>query len=328
MSNQMSIFSKKFSDFSRKSCEEKKTVELKCIKLYQRISDFEKRKDAEKDFEEERNIFETEIKKLTKKIYELSESALKDQKAKSEFKEMIDLFIKERDSYSSKIKKIEDIFSKVVVTEQTTPESKIHTPRNSSVGSNKPASSSHQKTVSSKRSGAHRRRRYKEEKLVWKVKPIDEEKNDEKKEEKKGKKEEKKSNKSFVHASNVKKNKVLKGKPDFSYSRIQLIRTATHKHGPKYQWVPKPKDDSVLQSSQVKAGCYTHNLSEFAKLQMNIFIGSADNQRLNVKRSVIFVLLLKEITTASSISTAWRVSTANRVTTASMLVLLMIRRCC
>ncbi|KAI3770905.1 hypothetical protein L6452_02053 [Arctium lappa] len=84
-------FAKKFSEFSRKSVEEKKTVELKCIKLSQQVSDFEKviiierekfaqdkkeieqknvrffkeisdgRKNVEKYFEEERNIFEEEI---------------------------------------------------------------------------------------------------------------------------------------------------------------------------------------------------------------------------------------------------------------------------
>ncbi|KAI3707308.1 hypothetical protein L6452_25715 [Arctium lappa] len=235
-------FEKKFSDLSKKSVEEKKTIELKCIKLSQQVSDFEKiiilerekfakekkaleqknvgffkeisdgRKSAENDFEEERNIFYEEIRKLTAKLSELSTNALKEQITKSEFKKKIDLLIEERDSLSLKIKELEKIVSKVVVTEHTTPESKIHSPRNSSVGSFKTAASSHQKTVSSRRlvnsfdqirttnifydwkidgSGTHRRRRkrYVKEKLVWKVKPVEDEKNDEKKEEKKGKKE-------------------------------------------------------------------------------------------------------------------------------------------
>ncbi|KAI3702100.1 hypothetical protein L6452_27773 [Arctium lappa] len=254
-------FAKKFSDFSRKCADEKKTVELKCVKLSQQISDFEKviiierekfakdkkeieqknvgffkeisdgRKNVEKDFEEERIIFETEIRKLTAKLSELSENALIEQQTKSEFKTKIDLLVKERDSFVSKIKEFEKIVSKVVVTEQTTPESQIHTPRNNLADFKKTASSSHMKPVSSSRlvnsfnlirtsnifydqhvdgSGTQRRRRkYQEEKLVWKVKPVDDdEKNDEKKEEKKGKK---KENTSFVSASNAKKNKVLKG---------------------------------------------------------------------------------------------------------------------
>ncbi|KAI3701960.1 hypothetical protein L6452_27480 [Arctium lappa] len=113
-----------------------------------------------------------------------------------------------------------NIISKVVVTEHTTLESQIHTPRDDPANSEcsfKTAASSHHNIVSSKRSvksssqirstnlfydrnidgsGTHRRRRrYKEEKLVWKVKPVDEEKNNEKKEEKKGKKEENKGKK-------------------------------------------------------------------------------------------------------------------------------------
>ncbi|KAI3677844.1 hypothetical protein L6452_37114 [Arctium lappa] len=270
-------FAKKFSKFSRKCADEKKTVELKCLKLSQQISEFEKviilerekfakerktieqknvgifkeisgqRTNAEKGFDEERSLFETEITKLTDKLSELSESMLKEQKTKSEFEMKIDLLVKERNIYSSKVKELEKIVSKVVVTEQTTPESKIHSPRNSSVGSNKPTSSSHQQTVSSRRSvkssdqirttnifydwkidgsGTHRRRRkrYEKEKLVWKVKSVEDENNDEKKEEKKGKKEEKTGNKSFVSTSNVKKNKVLKSKPDLAYSRDQMIR--------------------------------------------------------------------------------------------------------
>ncbi|KAI3770980.1 hypothetical protein L6452_02129 [Arctium lappa] len=164
-------FAKKFSEFSRKSFEEKKAFELKCGKLTKQISDFEKviilerekfdkenkiierknvgifkeisgqRNNAEKGFEEERNIFEAEIKRLTEKLSENGS-----------------------DTFRRK-----------------------------------------------------RRRRYEKEKLLWKVKLADDEKDDEKKNEKK-------SNKSFVHASNAKKNNVRKGKPDFSYSRDQLIR--------------------------------------------------------------------------------------------------------
>ncbi|KAI3697828.1 hypothetical protein L6452_30925 [Arctium lappa] len=233
-------FVNKFSEFSRKSFEEKKMVELKCSKLSQQVADFEKviimerdmfekekktieqknvgifkeifghRKNAKNGFEEERQNFESEIKKLTEKLSELSTSALKEQKTKSEFKEKIDLLVKERDNYSSKIKELEDIVSKVVVTEHTTPESKIHTPRNNSADFKKTASSSHQRTVSSKRSvysfdqirttniffdrnvdgsgRQSRRRRYNEEKLVWKVKPVDDEKSGEKKDEKSGEK--------------------------------------------------------------------------------------------------------------------------------------------
>ncbi|KAI3665648.1 hypothetical protein L6452_44277 [Arctium lappa] len=105
-----------------------------------------------------------------------------------------------------KIKGFEDIVSKVVVTEQTTPESQIHIPRNDSADFKKTAATSNQKIVFTRRSvksfdqirttsiffdenvdgsdtykRRRRRRRYKEEELVWKVKPVKEEKKDEKK---------------------------------------------------------------------------------------------------------------------------------------------------
>ncbi|KAI3747136.1 hypothetical protein L6452_09583 [Arctium lappa] len=194
--NEKKTFAKKFSDFSRKTAEEKKTVELKCIKLSQQISDFEKVIILEREKFEKKKTIEQRNVGIFKEIFGQRTNDEKEQKAKSEFKEEIDRLVRERDSYSSKIKELEDIVSMVVVTEQTTPESQIHKPRDDSVDSE----CTHRR----------RRRRYAEEKLVWKVKPVDEEKNDEKKEEKKGKKEEKNSNKSFVHESKANKNKVMK----------------------------------------------------------------------------------------------------------------------
>ncbi|KAI3678404.1 hypothetical protein L6452_37695 [Arctium lappa] len=213
------IFSKKFSDFSKKCYEEKKSFELKCIKLSQQISDFEKvlilerekfekekkaieqknvgffkelsgqRTDSEKEFEEERLIFENEIKKLTSKLSELSATGLKEQKTKSEFKTKIDLLEKERDIFASKIKDLE-----------------------------KSISSSNHKYVSSKRSinsfnqirrtnlffdeyldGSDyypRRKSFKNEKLVWMKKSVKDDKTDELKEKN-----------SCVHVHKAKKNK-------------------------------------------------------------------------------------------------------------------------
>ncbi|KAI3729886.1 hypothetical protein L6452_18558 [Arctium lappa] len=58
--------------------------------------------------------------------------------------------------------------------------------------------------------GTHqRRRRFKDEELVWKKKPVEDEL---------------KERESCVHASNVKKNKASEGKPDHIYSRDQLLR--------------------------------------------------------------------------------------------------------
>ncbi|KAI3664963.1 hypothetical protein L6452_43578 [Arctium lappa] len=250
LEKKLSEFKKKIADLSKKSVEEKKTLELKCLMLSQKVEDFEKviilerdqlakekkateQKGARKDFEKDRNMFEAAITKLNAKLSELSKNAQKEKKKKCELETKIDLLVKERNSYSSKVKELQDIISKtVVMTERTTPEPKIHSPRNNSVGSNKPAASSHQKTALFKKSvkssnqihstnlfydrnidcsGTHQRRRksfQEEEELVWNRKLV---------------KEELKCKSSCVHTHNAKKNNALKGKPDFVYSRDKLI---------------------------------------------------------------------------------------------------------
>ncbi|KAI3673235.1 hypothetical protein L6452_39352 [Arctium lappa] len=256
LEKKLSEFKKKIADLSKKSIEEKKILELQILMLSQKVEDFEKviilerdqfakerkandQKGAKMGFEEERSILEASIKKLTEKLSELSKSVLTEKKKKSAFEKKIDLLIKERDSYSSKVKELQNIISKtVVVTERTTPESKIHSPRNNSVGSNKPAASSHQKTALFKRSvkssnqihstnlfydrnidcsSTHQRRRrsfQEEAELVWNRKPV---------------KEELKCKNSCVHTPIAKKNNALKGKPDFVYSRDKLISLSGNK---------------------------------------------------------------------------------------------------
>ncbi|KAI3707485.1 hypothetical protein L6452_26055 [Arctium lappa] len=156
-------FAKKFSDFSRKTFEEKKSLELRCVKLSQQVSDFEKviileREKAENekkkaelkniniDFSEEKKVFETEIAKLTRKLSELSTNIMKEQNAKSELHKKFDLIEKERNSLSSKIKELEDIVFKVKLTEHKTPESIAQSPRDDQTDSDcslKTALSSH-----------------------------------------------------------------------------------------------------------------------------------------------------------------------------------------
>ncbi|KAI3664852.1 hypothetical protein L6452_43461 [Arctium lappa] len=114
-------FAKKFSDFSRKAFEEKKSLELRCVKLSQQVSDFEKviiierekaenekKKDelkkANTDFLEEKKIFETEIAKLTGKLAEFSTNIMKEKNAKSELNTKFDLIEKERNSNFKKNK--------------------------------------------------------------------------------------------------------------------------------------------------------------------------------------------------------------------------------
>ncbi|KAI3685568.1 hypothetical protein L6452_34816 [Arctium lappa] len=91
----------------------------------------------------------------------------KNEKTKSEFTKKIDLLVKERDNFASTIK----------VLEKSVSSSKI---RNLSL-----------------HKGTHpRRRRYKDEELVWKKKPVEDEL---------------KERESCVHASNAMKNKASKG---------------------------------------------------------------------------------------------------------------------
>ncbi|KAI3715248.1 hypothetical protein L6452_22221 [Arctium lappa] len=235
-------FAKKFSEFSRKCVDEKKEVELKCIKLSQQVSDFQKviilerekfatekkaieqknvsvfkeisgqRNNAEKGFEEERSMFETEIKRLTAKLSELSEKALKEQRTKPGFTKKIDLLVKERDNFASTIKVLEKSVSstnqKSVSPQRSVKSFDRIRKTNLFYDSNIDGSGIHQ-----------RRRRYKDEELVWKKKPVEDEL---------------KEKESCVHAVNAKKNKVHKGKPDHIYSRDQLLRTRSSTFRPGY----------------------------------------------------------------------------------------------
>ncbi|KAI3735552.1 hypothetical protein L6452_15058 [Arctium lappa] len=146
-------FAKKFSDFSRKAFEEKKVVEMKCIKLSQQVSDFEKviilerdkfekeqkkiveTKTVKKDFTKEKIVFETEIAKLTKKLYELSSTILKEKNAKAELHKKFDILSNERNCLTSKIKELEEIMFTVKLTEHKTPESIGQSPRDDQAGS-------------------------------------------------------------------------------------------------------------------------------------------------------------------------------------------------
>ncbi|KAI3692288.1 hypothetical protein L6452_32102 [Arctium lappa] len=236
----------KFGQDKIKMVEEKaKALEAENAELKKQLLEIEedstkksevKSKNVEKGFEELRNIFETEIKKLTRKLSELSTKAMKEQNMKSEFQKKIDQLTKERNSLSSKIKELEEIFSKVVLTEHKTPDSILQTPRDDSVDSEcsiKTSSSSHHKTVSTKRlvnskdqisttnlfydrnvdgSGTFRRRNgY--EKFVWRVKAASDEKNDQK---------------SFVHTPIAKKKIVHK---------ILLITGTSSLGGVKELWL-------------------------------------------------------------------------------------------
>ncbi|KAI3735713.1 hypothetical protein L6452_15223 [Arctium lappa] len=165
------IYIQKISDFSKKAFQEKKDLELRCLKLSKQVSEFEKiviterdnfakerkvlkdksiefpkkistlqdllenerkvfqkkkksfdvekknvgifkeiskkNKNLENDFEQERQIFESEISKLTSKIYVLSSDIQKEQMARSDLKKKFDTLSDERNILSEKIKQLE-----------------------------------------------------------------------------------------------------------------------------------------------------------------------------------------------------------------------------
>ncbi|KAI3665031.1 hypothetical protein L6452_43647 [Arctium lappa] len=140
-----------------------KSLELKCVKLSQQVSDFEKviileREKVEKekkiseqnkvniDFSEEKKVFETEIAKLTRELSELSTIILKEKKTNFELQKKFDQIEKERNSLSSKIKELEESVFKVKLTDHKTPESIAQSPRDDQTDSDcslKKTSSSH-----------------------------------------------------------------------------------------------------------------------------------------------------------------------------------------
>ncbi|KAI3667058.1 hypothetical protein L6452_42100 [Arctium lappa] len=243
-------FAKKFSDFSRKAFEEKKALELRCVKLSQQVSDFEKviilerekaenekkkvdLKDIKTDFSEEKKIFEIEIAKLTEKLSELSTNIMKEKNAKSELHKKFDLIEKERNKsiaqsprddqtdsdYSLKkasSSHVSNVFynpfcdSDDSLTSKSTNQIR---PSNLFYDKNIDDSGNFKKTECQKKS--YWRKDYEKGKgnWIWRVK---------------GSSEEKKKAESFVHTSNGKWNYASKGKtfgkPDLVYTINQLIR--------------------------------------------------------------------------------------------------------
>ncbi|KAI3729648.1 hypothetical protein L6452_18310 [Arctium lappa] len=121
------------SEISKKTVQEKKDLELRCIKLSKQVSDFEKiliterdtfakerkknvgifkdisekNKNLETNFEQERSYFESEISKLTSKLSVLSSDILKEQMARSDLKKKFDTLISERNILTKKINDLE-----------------------------------------------------------------------------------------------------------------------------------------------------------------------------------------------------------------------------
>ncbi|KAI3693309.1 hypothetical protein L6452_33143 [Arctium lappa] len=92
------IFQEKKKSFDA----EKKISEKRNVGIFKEIS--EKNKNLEKDFEQERQIFESEISKLTTKLSVISSDILKEQIVRSNLKKKFDTLLDERNILSEKIK--------------------------------------------------------------------------------------------------------------------------------------------------------------------------------------------------------------------------------
>ncbi|KAI3771040.1 hypothetical protein L6452_02192 [Arctium lappa] len=145
-SNLEKLYNQKLSDFSKKALQEKNDLEHRCLKLSKQVSDFEKiliterdtfakerkvldekiekkksekrnvgifneisakNKNLEKEFELERQNFENEISKLSRRLTGLSSIMSKEQKARSDLQVKFDTILEEKNLLSKKIKDLE-----------------------------------------------------------------------------------------------------------------------------------------------------------------------------------------------------------------------------
>lgn len=261
----------------RKTSERKqKSLELKSAKLTKKISELqvllkgemekdaevsngleEKRMIVEKRFEDERELFRTEIRKLTTKLSELSAKAMKEEVEKASLLKKLDSILEER----SKLVKEKRLLNTTV---QNPCLNCTDFKDNLSQREDLPKKSTSNRLYETfvNNSGIHQV--YNRVKMIWKVK---------------GSTENVDQTKSFVPKPNVKKNNVLKaksfGKPDLFHSIDQLCRsyqkklccsfcgandfvrkepvdswyssynipnyrpTTPNQKGPKFRWVPK-----------------------------------------------------------------------------------------
>src|SRR5581483_11081834 len=93
------------------------------IKGFEQIIAELKNKTFEKsDFEDEKRVFETEVRKLTRRLSELSSDIMKEQKMNSDLKKKFDETVEEKNVLSAMVKDLEDIVFKVNLNEQKSPD--------------------------------------------------------------------------------------------------------------------------------------------------------------------------------------------------------------
>ncbi|KAJ9566198.1 hypothetical protein OSB04_002164 [Centaurea solstitialis] len=106
------------SQFKRKE----KVLQQEKSVLEQIIAEPKKKSVEEKDFENQKVLFENEIKKLTSKLSGLSTDIMNEQRMRSDQQQKLDDLLGERNKLSAKVKELEEIVFKVNLTEQRSPD--------------------------------------------------------------------------------------------------------------------------------------------------------------------------------------------------------------
>ncbi|KAJ9536646.1 hypothetical protein OSB04_un000195 [Centaurea solstitialis] len=106
------------SQFKRKE----KVLQHEKSVLEQIIAEPKKKSVEEMDFENQKVLFENEIKKLTSKLSGLSTDIMNEQRMRSDQQQKLVDLVEERNKLSAKVKELEEIVFKVNLTEQRSPD--------------------------------------------------------------------------------------------------------------------------------------------------------------------------------------------------------------
>ncbi|KAJ9547942.1 hypothetical protein OSB04_020485 [Centaurea solstitialis] len=129
------LFRKKIANLEVQLSDERSAFKrkehlLKCeIKGFEQlIAELKKPTFEKNDFEEEKRVFETEVRKLTLRLSELSSDIMKEQIISSNLKKKLDETVEEKNLLSAMVKDLEDIVFKVNLNEPKSPDVIVQSP--------------------------------------------------------------------------------------------------------------------------------------------------------------------------------------------------------
>ncbi|KAJ9545208.1 hypothetical protein OSB04_024915 [Centaurea solstitialis] len=129
------LFRKKIANLEVQLSDERSAFKrkehlLKCeIKGFEQLVVELKKQTFEKsDFEEEKKVYETEVRKLTLRLSELSSDIMKEQIMSSNLKKKLDETVAEKNLLSAMVKDLEDIVFKVNLNEPKSPDVIVQSP--------------------------------------------------------------------------------------------------------------------------------------------------------------------------------------------------------